>query len=174
MMIEDNQQRDSQDNIVNDTEPSGIFIPPPVPERQETQSSDPHTTNPNYKKKKSLLFYVMIFIVIVGLIAFGGRFLSSWQEEKQAMELSLEDTIIGTWILYMDNSGIGAYVNLNADGSLQLTEGRLGEWVTTKHRIVNENGIDFVEFFDEELNKWVRFMEIKKVGVNELHLIYLQ
>jgi hypothetical protein len=171
-MIEDNENSVNQDINANNNDPSTIFIPPPVPDNQEINTADTETRNS--KKRTRLLFFIITLIAFVGIVAFGGKYISSWQEEKQAMNLSLEDTIIGSWVLYMDNSGVGAYVNLNADGSLQLTEGRLGEWTTTKHRLVNENRSEFVEFYDEDLYKWVRFMEIKKVGVNELHLKYLQ
>lgn len=171
-MNEENENSFNQNIGANNSDHSTIFIPPPVPDNQEIKVADYDTAKPN--KRNRLLFFIILLIAFVGLVAFGGKYISTWQEEKQAMNLSLEDTIIGSWVLYMDNSGVGAYVNLNADGSLQLTEGRLGEWTTTKHRLVNENGSEFVEFYDEDLYKWVRFMEIKKVGVNELHLKYLQ
>lgn len=128
---------------------------------------------PAARNMRSRLALILIAVFII-LVAVGGKVVADRQQEKAAQDLTLGDTIIGSWILYMDNSGIGAYVHLNADGSLQLTEGRLGEWMTNRHRLVEEGGTNFLEFYCDDTDRWVRFMEIKSDGKKELSLIYMQ
>lgn len=146
----------------------GQFVPPPPP---VIAASDLH--NKKYSSKKAALILVALAL-LTGLLIAGARFMAAQAEAQAQSDLALGDRIIGSWILYMDNSGVGAYVNLKADGSLELTEGRLGEWMTAEHRLVETEGSSYLEFYDTDHERWVRFMEIKAEGDNQLRLIYME
>ncbi len=139
--------------------------PPPV-----IAISDTHIKK---RKTRGIGIILLALVLLAMLSTIGGRFMAERAEAQTQKDLALGDRIIGSWILYMDNSGVGAYVNLKANGSLELTEGRLGEWVTTEHRLVDTEGSSYLEFYDTDNGRWVRFMEIKAEDNNQLRLIYL-
>jgi len=144
------------------------FVPPPPP---VIRQNNVYTARQN--SRKIVLILLALLILLLAVIV-GGRVVSERVEAEDEKDLALGDKIIGSWVLYMDNSGVGAYVNLKADGSLELTEGRLGEWMITEHRLVVAEGANYVEFFDANQERWVRFMEIRSETDNQLRLIYLQ
>ena len=147
---------------------NGQFVPPPPPVIAAIAVQ--------HKKRgsKQVALILVALALLAGLLIAGARFLAEQAEAQSQRDLALGDRIIGSWILYMDNSGVGAYVNLKANGSLELTEGRLGEWMTTEHRLVEAEGSAYLEFYDRDNERWVRFMEIRTESDNQLRLIYLE
>jgi len=115
--------------------------------------------------------FVVLAVMLVLIVLGGGVWAS---RNGEAQDLTLADHIIGSWTLYMENTGVGVYTHLNADGTLHLTDGRLGEWMTTEHRLVEEGSTAYLEFYDEDHDVWERFMEIRTDGHKELHLIYIE
>jgi len=152
--------------------PSSSFSKPPPPPPPAPSDAAWGTSGNSGKTKTKLMGIGLLVLLILMIIS--GQVIANWQEESKKSDMTLQDTIIGSWTLYMDNSGVGAYVNISADGSMQLTEGRIGEWMTTEHRLVEEEGAEFVEFYCEDTERWIRFMEIKTDGEQELRLIYLE
>ncbi len=119
-------------------------------------------------------YLAIILLIVMGFVIYGGRVLADRHAEQPDYDPSLADTIIASWILYKDNTGVGAYVHLKADGSLKLTEGRLGEWMVTRHRLVEEDGSAYLEFYDVDTENWIRFMMISSDQEKEIRLTYLE
>jgi hypothetical protein len=153
--------------VIKVTDVDGQFIPPPPPVVVASALQSKKRSN------RVLALILVALALLAGILVTGGRFMAEKAEAQAQKDLALGDRIIGSWILYMDNSGVGAYVNLKADGSLALTEGRLGEWTTTEHRLIESEGASYLEFYDADTNRWVRFMEIIAEKDNQLRLIYL-
>jgi hypothetical protein len=146
------------------------FTPPPPPPVIAKSS----TCSKKGKSRVRTLGITLLALALLSVLSvIGGRFMAERAEAQAQRDMALGDRIIGSWVLYMDNSGVGAYVNLKANGSLQLTEGRLGEWMTIEHRLIEAEGASYLEFYDADTNRWVRFMEITAEDDNQLRLVYL-
>lgn len=156
-----------------------VKFPPPPPPKQVPPTlpgAAPRQAGIRAGKGARSVLPLVIFLVLFALLLVaGGSLLANRHEESVSADLTLADRIIGSWTLYMDNTGVGAYVHLNADGSMQLTEGRIGEWMTAEHRLVEDDSGSFLEFFCEDTNRWIRFMAIEATADGkQLLLTYLQ
>jgi len=149
--------------------PPAVPAPPLTHPHYEAQ---PINSKADNKLRVQYLFLAIIFIAIVTY--FGSNVLSDLMQEQVDGDVSLKNTIIGSWVLYKDNSGVGSYVQANADGTIKLTEVRLGEWMITPHRLVEEDNVAFLEFFDEATESWVRFIVITTPSNKELLFTYLE
>jgi len=155
--------------------------PPSVPLKPPAAPAAPlphpysgvHSPTQKADNKLRLQYLFLAIILIASITYFGSNALADLMQAQVEGDVSLQNTIIGSWVLYKDNSGVGSYVQANADGTIKLTEVRLGEWMITPHRLVEEEDVAFLEFYDETTDSWVRFIMITTVNNKELLLTYL-